>query len=210
MRYRMGVLVLMVAGAGCGETPDQSNGPSVPEYVMVFSPPTQGTFVITPGSSGTVEATIQDRHGHVVVPDQGPTFHSANPSILAVDATGHYTAVGIGSTQILAEARVGSTEVNGVLPVVFACTLELTVHMAPAVMTLDVGQRFTPVMTLTSCGGWVTVPATITWSTTNTGVLAVNPETGETTALQSGTGTVTGTAGSIAAGLTGSVAVTVR
>ncbi len=82
--------------------------------------------------------------------------------------------------------------------------------MNPPAMTLDVGQRFTPVMTLTSCGGWVTVPATITWSTPAAGVLAVNPQTGETTALQSGTGTVRGTAASIAAGLTGSVAVTVR
>ncbi len=179
--------------------------------MLVFGSPYQAVLVTSPRASGTVQATVQDGHGHLVVPDEGPTFHSSNPDVLMVDPDGHWTAFGPGGpAQIIAEARVGSTELTAAISVAFACTLELTVQMAPTAITLNVGDHFTPVMTLKSCGGLVTVPATITWSTADSGVLSVNPQTGETTALQSGTGTVRGTASSIASAISGSVAVTVR
>jgi len=208
---RTAIVVLLTLGAGCGG-PVESRGPEVLAYVLVFDPvPNHGSITIAMGSSGTVRATVLDGGGRLVVPDEGPTFRSSNASILAVDPDGHYTSLGGGgAAQIFAEAKVGSTLVTAALTVVFACTEELTVQMTPAAITLDVGQRFTPTMVLKSCGGYVTVPATITWFTPDSGVVSVNPQTGETTALQAGSGTVRGTAASIASSLTGSITVTVR
>lgn len=207
MRWQL-VLVLGAAAVSCSGSADITVGPPIPEYRITFDPPFQSEFAILLGGSGQVQARVVDRRGRTVTPDEGPTYRSSNPATLAVSPSGHFTVVGLGGGTIIAWARVGSTELTGGVHVATICTTEIGIVVDPTSVTLEVGQGFTPSMRLTTCGGRLPVPATFSWSASDGTVLAVNPVTGETMALRSGTAQVIGRAS--VSGVVGVVNVTVR
>ena len=163
------------------------------------------------GGSGQVGARVYDRRDRAVVADEGPTFRSTNSATLTVDAAGNYTSVGwaTGPASIVAEARVGAVRLSKAISVVVSCTTELRISLNPASISLSVGERFVPSMTLSTCGGQVPLSSTITWTVNDTSVLSVNPASGEATALKSGSAYLQGHSESYH-GVVGSIGVTVR
>ena len=70
------------------------------------------------------------------------------------------------------------------------CDADLQSRISPANRTLAVGESFTPSVELLSCGGTRPLSDVITWSAQDSTVVRVDPGTGRTTALRSGTTSV--------------------
>jgi len=69
-----------------------------------------------------------------------------------------------------------------------ACTLELAVSIQPgSALNLQVGQRITPNVALSSCGGREELDDTFTWVSSAPTVAPVNATSGEIVALEPGT-----------------------
>ena len=193
MRPRLLAPVLF-ALAACSPAVEPGQPPEVPDYRIVFTSPSDPALHVMLGGSGQVRARVIDRRNHQVTPDEGPTFRSTNSATLTIDAAGHFAAVGWGTgpASIVAEARVGSMNLTTTIGVQVACTAELRVSLNPSSISLGVGEKFTPTMALSTCGGQVPVSTTVTWSASDAGILSVDPASGETTALKSGSASVRG------------------
>jgi hypothetical protein len=190
-------LFILSAGivlAGCGSTLEPGQQADTPEYRIVFTLPSDPSLNVMLGGSGQVRAKVIDRRSHQVTPDEGPTFRSTNPATLTMDAEGHFTAIGWGTgpASIVAEARVGSQRLSKTIGVSVACTAELRVSLNPTSISLGIGETFTPTMSLSTCGGQVPVSTTVTWSASDADILSVNPASGETAGLKSGSASVQG------------------
>lgn len=211
MKVRLAVNLGIVVLAGCNATLEPGEAPAKPELRIEFDSPFRSGLNTMLGGSGQVGARVYDRRDRAVIADEGPTFRSTNSATLTVDPAGNYTSVGWGTgpAAIVAEARVGAVRLSKAISVVVSCTLELTATLNPTSMSLAVGERFTPSMTLSSCGGRIPVNATITWFASDTTIVSVNPTTGETTALKIGSTYVQGYSNSHGAVL-GLIPVTVR
>lgn len=72
-----------------------------------------------------------------------------------------------------------------------ACTSELSWRLTPATQTLRIGESFKPEMVLLSCGGKEQLKDTITWSTEDARILAVDSRSGRVSALAAGATVVT-------------------
>lgn len=141
----------------------------------------------------------------------GPvSYTSTPPGLVSVHESGLVTALAIGSPTIY-----GSTVHQGQaladtfgLTVAVTCTAELRVQVSPFDPVLMVGERFIPTLTMSTCGGKVTVTDVLTWSAHDPSIVSVHPVTGETVALRAG---VTGVrAHGQRHGWVGSILVTVR
>lgn len=197
--------------AGCNATLEPGEAPPKPEFRIEFDSPYRSGLHTMLGGSGQVGARVYDRRDRAVLADEGPTFHSTNSATLTVDAAGNYTSVGwaTGPAQIVAEARVGSVSLTKAIAVSVSCTTEIRISLNPTSFSLSVGERFTPSMSLSSCGGQLPVSTTITWSASDPSVLSVNAATGETTAVKAGSAYVQGAAEN-PRGVVGSIPITVR
>jgi hypothetical protein len=189
----LSVLVAALATASCsGAIVDQSVL-HPPALRLSFGPFTGPEFGIMLGASLQIYAHVVTSTGKTVTPDAPPTFVSRNPTIISSTPDGYLTALAMGSSLLVAEARVGSQLVRDSVMGSVGCTLELRVNISPAQATLPVGGRFVPQLSLTTCGGQVALQDTFTWASTDPSILAVDPSSGETTALSAGTATVTAT-----------------
>lgn len=136
--------------------------------------------------------------GDTIQPAPSVGYLSRAAGMVSVSAGGLLTALAIGSTSIEAATLYGGTLMADTLVVVVTCTTELTLRVTPQSPVLAPGDRFTPSIVVTSCGGQVTVTDTFTWSVVNPAtldpivstVVSVNPVTGETIALAPGTALV--------------------
>lgn len=180
--------------AGCNATLEPGEAPPKPEFRIEFDSPYRSGLQTMLGGSGQVGARVYDRRDRAVLADEGPTFRSTNSASITVDAAGNYSAIGWGTgpAAIVAEARVGSTQLSKTIGVLISCTAELTVSLSPTAKSLAIGEHFTPTMSVTTCGGQVPVNTTITWSASDATVLSVNPTTGESTALMGGSSNLQG------------------
>lgn len=88
-----------------------------------------------------------------------------------------------------------------------ACTSELSWRLMPTTQTLRVSESFRPEMVLLSCGGKEQLKDTITWSSGDTRIVAVDRLSGRVSALAVGQAVVTATAQYY--GVSGDVTVTV-
>ncbi len=206
MRLRPALVLLGLLA--CGRGGDLIVDPPGPDYRIVFDPPFHNEIHGVIGFSGQLSVKVLDARGRNVVPDVGPTFQSTNPAAVSVDATGRFTVLAQRGAVILAEAWVRGVRVTGGVAVSVVCTLELRMEMSPVSMSIAIGERFTPSMTVSTCGGHVPVSGTITWSASDTLVLSVHPTTGETVALNTGNAYLLGRISP--PGATGVIPVTVR
>jgi hypothetical protein len=197
-----------LATAACSGTLADQTSPPPPALKLSFGPFTGPEFGIMLGASLQIYARVVTSTGKTVTSDAPPTFVSRNPSSISITPDGYLTALGQGSSLLVAEARVGSQVVrDSVLASVF-CTLELRINLSPAQATLPLGGHLAPQVSLSTCGGQVAVQDTFTWASSDASILSVDSITGETTALSSGRATVTATAARY--GVVGFMVVTVQ
>ncbi|WP_198152144.1 beta strand repeat-containing protein [Granulicella tundricola] len=128
------------------------------------------------------------------------TYSSSNPAVVTVDSNGKLKAVGPGNAVVT--ATLGGTTV--MLPVTIGNATVTSITITPANPSLAAGtsQQLTATATY-SDGSTQDLTNAVTWSSSDPGAVSVNT-TGNITAAQPGTATVTATYG----GATGSVNVT--
>ena len=88
-------------------------------------------------------------------------------------------------------ALLAAALVSGCRELPTACTDELGMHLTPAERSLAPGESFTPSLELSSCGGRRRWRPALTWEASDTGVVAVDPASGRTTARAAGAALVT-------------------
>ena len=156
----------------------------------------QETLALTVGQNALLEAVIEPDN----VTDKTITWTSSNTNVATVDQEGRVSAKG-GGTAIVA-ATVGSQrtscEVTVSVPVG-------TVRVIPEELTLNVEESDTLRAFVSPEDA---TDQTITWSSSNTGVVTVD-ESGVVTAVEEGTAVVTATAGEKTANCTVTVVIPV-
>lgn len=74
-----------------------------------------------------------------------------------------------------------------------ACTDELRIEFSPRERSLGIGESFTPVFRLSSCGGQKKLSTSITWQSADPAIASVDPQSGRITGVAPGQTSVTGT-----------------
>jgi hypothetical protein len=191
-RRRLVALALVCSACttvGPEDPEDPSDGQPSP-YRLALGPFTNNTVNLAVGGSLRIQVQVQTTAGQPVVPDWGPTFRSRYPNQVSVDHEGLITALALGSTVITIEAEVGAAHVEDSVSVVTLCTSELRVELTPATQIMAPGEGFQPMLTLSSCGGHVTLTDTYTWTSSDPTIVSVVPTSGAATALRPGTAVV--------------------
>ena len=186
---RSAVLVALAVGlAACG-----------PSVKTVSVEPSRAVLDAK-GAAATLKAVAKDDKGQVVdLGKQKVAWTSSAPQIAAVDEAGQVTALRSGEAQVT--ASVG--EVKGNAQVVVSIPASVSVSMASR--DLRPGETVVlSVVVVDDAGKPVTVPRTITWSSSDPGVATVAD--GKVVATGPGTATITAAAGA----LKGTSQVTVR
>ena len=155
-------------------------------------------------------AVLRDASNNVLT-GRAVTWSSSNAAVATVSGSGLITAVAPGSATIT--ALVPAEGVSGTLPFTVSLVPVATVTVSPATASLKVNgtpstQAFTT--TLLDSAGGVLTGRTVTWSSSNSSKLSINPTTGVATALDSGSVTVIAstTPGTPSSPITGSASVT--
>ena len=178
----------------CGGTAiNQSTDPPTQDFRIVFSPVLESFLTIMRGSFLDIDARVVNRTGAPVTLDKPPTFTSRNAAVITVDSSGRITAAGVGSTYLVATATFSNQSLSDSVRTFVVCTAELTLTITPSQQSLAVGGRFVPQISLTTCGGQVSVPEVFTWSSSDPDVITVDPTTGETAAIRTGIAWATAT-----------------
>lgn len=148
----------------------------------------------------TATAQLRDDRG-VVLQGRDITWSSANPTVAVVNGTGVITAIGVGTTTILAtsEGRSGSATLTVIRPPVASVSVSLAqASLAPGQSTQATGQ-------VLDANGAPLTGREITWSSSNPAVAQVNAS-GVVTAVSVGQAQVIASS----EGRTGQAAITVR
>jgi hypothetical protein len=74
--------------------------------------------------------------------------------------------------------------------VFLSCTDELGMEVRPREASLALGETFTPILRLTTCGGRKRILTPVVWESSDTAVVRVEPSDGRTTARATGTADV--------------------
>jgi uncharacterized protein YjdB len=170
------------------------------------------SIVVSPASAiiaavgGTVQfaAVARDARGNVI-PGQGFAWSSSAPSVAGIDATGLATGVASGSATVT--ATTGAVSGTATLSV---AQIVSSVVISPASATLNalgLVQRFTAVAQ--DANGNLIPDQTFSWTSSASGVAAVDPPTGLVTAVGNGAATITATTGGVSATVPVTVAQTV-
>lgn len=106
---------------------------------------------------------------------------SRSPAIVEVESTTVLQSKGLGSTLVVGTVGSGSGALSDSISVTVGCTLELQVSVTPTAQTLQVGESFTPVAKIPSCGGRLQVSDTLRWSALDPAIVQVDSVTGRTT-----------------------------
>ncbi len=208
IRLRGPYVALVLAALICTSCGDKN---AVPPAGVAPTPVTAGTSVLsvtvtpssillTQGERATLAATVTAEAG---VTDRSVTWSSSNTSIASVDANGIVTAVGQGTTTILATSRANAAVAGAAAVVVIAAATPPPPAASPSTtygVTLTVTSdpqghepfaNFTSVKLITcaTSGTTVTITGAAPWVTV-TGTVSAS---GSFTAT--GTGTVAGRSG---------------
>jgi trimeric autotransporter adhesin len=159
---------------------------AVPVASVVISPTSASVLVGSTTSAFT--AIAKDGSGNVLN-GRTFTFASSNTAVATIDpATGIATGVAPGTTNITATSE-GQTSNNATLTVSAIPVASVTI--SPTTQTVVAGSQ-TPAFTAVTkdAGGTVLTGRMITWSSSNTGVAAIN-SSGVATGASPGTSTIT-------------------
>jgi uncharacterized protein YjdB len=179
---------------------------STPISVHAPRPRTVASISITPvkglrvGETATLEAVVRDPRGAVLL-DSAVTWQSSDPAVAAVDpATGRVSAAAPGSAVIIARSGGDSTWLQlNVLPTAVA---RVIVHGSPPLL---VGQTQMLTAIPTDAAGNAMRERPVAWTSSDPGVLEVDPATGQIAARSPGSVDVTATS----EGTSGVVRITV-
>lgn len=96
-------LTAAIWSSACGEAGTEPTAADPPHPAVVALAPANVTFKIL-GDTARVSADVRDQHG-VAMTGAHVSWHSRNPTIAEVDPAGLVTAVGNGTTTVVAETR---------------------------------------------------------------------------------------------------------
>jgi hypothetical protein len=182
---RFATLLLMLAVAGCDESPV-----SLPEPASVAVAGSSMSLLV--GDEAPVAAQVLDAEGRVM---QGltPVFSTDNPSVATVGADGMVHGVGPGTANVLATYGGSSASVR-----VTVAAGSVTVSVAGAAMSLAVGDAAPVAAQVLDRNGRVMAGATLVFSTDNPTVATVGAD-GTVRALSPGTANVSAAYGGTSA-----------
>jgi uncharacterized protein YjdB len=138
------------------------------------------------GQTTQATARVKDADGNVLT-GRVVTWVSSNPSIATVSSTGVVTALQAGTSDI----RATSEGVFGVATVTVTTVPVASVTVSLNTASLPVGATTQATAILRDAVGNVLNGRTVTWSSGNTAVATVNPNTGVVTAVSAGSATIT-------------------
>jgi uncharacterized protein YjdB len=151
------------------------------------------SLALTTGQTGTLSATVTDANGAPIT--RPVNWSSSNTGVATVTSAGVVTAVAAGSATVTATEpnsnKSGSAAVTVTAPPVTPPQVA-AVAVTPSTVALTVGQGTTLSAAVTDAGGNAIPGATVTWSSSNTGVASVS-STGAVTTSAVGTATITAT-----------------
>jgi hypothetical protein len=166
--------------SGCGES---VSGPEPVAAVEISMPAAS----VVAGGTVQLSVEVRDANGNLL-PDRSVDWTSSNESVATVDDTGLVTAIAPGTVTIhaIAEGQRGEVLLT-VQPVPVA-----SITVAPAAVTLEVGETEQLEATVRDAAGSVLSGRVIDWSSSAAGVASVSSQ-GVVTAVASGEATITAT-----------------
>lgn len=173
-----GTAVITLSGANQVSAEVTVNVIEIPISQIILS---QTEATIEKGGTLTLTATVEPENN--TDDDQGITWSSSDDTIASVDASGVVTATQKGGKVTITVASAARPGVKS------TCTIIVPIHMEsislPETMTMNRGEKTTPVLTIEPSN--TTDDKTVTWTSSNPEVAAVDASTGEITALKEGT-----------------------
>ena len=170
------VAIVVVTGiSGCGD----SVQPDRPAKLSLLS----GAHGIAMMLGDDVRLPVQltDAAGSSLPLPSDFAIVSRNPAIVEIESTTVVHGNGLGSTWVVGTVASGRDELSDSVSVTVGCTLELQASVTPTQQTLRVGESFTPVAKLLSCGGRLQLTDTLRWSASDAAIVQVDSVTGRTT-----------------------------
>jgi plastocyanin len=195
-------IVGLVLAGGCG-----GGGTDVPPQVPtgIKITPTSVAFGAI-GSTRQLSAVVVDANGAAVAGAAAPTWARAgNGATASVSASGLVTAVGVGATDTAVATASGFSAKAPIS--VTQVVVSVTVSSTGSDTLTTVGSTKTYTAAATDSNNNAIGSATLTWSSSATGVATVNSGTGVATAVDDGNTNVTATASN---GVNGSKALVVQ
>jgi hypothetical protein len=181
-------VLLLAACAGEQELPVVPPPPPPPSQTFRLEafPKGQGSPAVRIGGGVQLAPRLIGSVGDTISVPRGISYVSRSPSVISASPSGLLTALAPGSSTVLVSAEHDGKALMDSLSVFVFCILEIRSVVNPAAISLSVSERFTPTLSLTTCGGHQTMTNTIVWAAEDPTIVSVNPVTGETTALRSG------------------------
>jgi hypothetical protein len=124
--------------------------------------------------------------GDTVTTPLGVSLISRNATVVRVDSGTFVRSMAMGTTWIVASVGVAGQTLVDSLQISVVCTAELRITLAPRTQTLAVGESFTPLIALSTCGGQIPIMDLFRWSVSDTAVLHVDSLTGLSIGLRPG------------------------
>ena len=183
MQYIIRCIVAIVVAAGisgCGD----SVQPARPAKLTLF--PGSQVVTMTLGDDLRLPVRLTDAAGSLLPLPSDFSLVSRNPAIVEVESTTVLHGNGLGSTWAVGTVATGSDALSDSISVTVGCTLELQASVTPTAQTLHVGESFTPVAKILSCGGRLQVSDSLRWSASDAAIVQVDSVTGRTTGLAPG------------------------
>jgi uncharacterized protein YjdB len=159
-----------------------------------------GSASITLGRTAQLSVELRDQAGNVL-PASATQWSSANPAIAAVNGSGLVTAVGSGSTDIIAQSS-GLTARSSITVIQASIA---SISLSPSALQLQVGGSQQLQATVRDAGGNLVSNAAVSWSSSNPGVASVSA-TGLASAVGAGSAVITATSSGVSSAASVSVA----
>lgn len=186
--------VLLTAALGCGSGGGTNGGtgptpPTPPTPVLTTISVALSVAQIQVGQTATATASGLDQNG-APISTGTVTWSSSNTNVATITAAGAITAVGPGTTQIIATA--GGKSGQAALTVIAAPAPVASVTGSPATVTLIIGGTQQMTATTVDANGNVLTGRTVTWSSSDPTKATVTT-TGVVQAIAAGTATIVAT-----------------
>jgi uncharacterized protein YjdB len=194
VRLLAGVAVL--AGVSCGP-PGGDENVSPPTRVLTSVVVALNPTSIQVGERAVATATGADQNG-AAMPVSTINWSSSNQTVATVTSTGNITAVGAGTTQIV--ATIGEKTGQALLTVTSTSTSAAvaTIHLTPSTVSVPVGATSQLSATALDANGDTVSGHLMTWASSDSTKLTVS-QTGLVTGIAAGTVSVTAMCDSVTA-----------